>query len=222
MSNDIRKYGERWDENDPALDLYDRWRSASISTKLKVANHLLSDSHSKGSNELARAVAVLLLREKDVPDEVMRLAWTSHKFILKDTAWLNTFDDPDKAAKLIRQEADQLKDVLMPSNFNVHASFNSDAFIEFISSAVSSLIVNDENVRNMHSVIQQVFKSKIGIKGINVQERTAKILKPLVSIAVKQVYDRVSSKEVEISSIFSSKDAYAVANNLAIELLSGM
>jgi hypothetical protein len=118
MNHDpIEKMGDRWDENEPALDLCERWRKADRKTKIKAALHLLTDSGTKGSNELARAAAVLVSKESDMPVELVRAAWVSHKFIIKDHAWIETFPNPAKAHELMRHEMLVLKDSLIEPVF---------------------------------------------------------------------------------------------------------
>jgi hypothetical protein len=179
MNHDpIEKMGDRWDENEPALDLCERWRKADRKTKIKAALHLLTDSGTKGSNELARAAAVLVSKESDMPVELVRAAWVSHKFIIKDHAWIETFPNPAKAHELMRHEMLVLKDSLieLSGNFDIEASVTAAVtaavkvaeFEEFMCSAVKTLLSSDKEIAKAFSAAVDAIKdSSINEKSVS-------------------------------------------------------
>lgn len=218
----IEKSGDRWDENEPALELYERWRKADHKTRIKAAMHLLSDSGTKGSNELARAAGVLVSEDKSMPTDVLRMAWTSHKFILKDSKWLDTFPNPSIAHELVRKEAMVIKDALIDSagSFTIAtAALKSNCFDAFMADAIKTLLYSDQEIKEAFEAC------KAAINDPSVDKKSLKavasVFRPLVSIAFKKIYDSVSSGEIEDHRIFSAEDSKNISFILANDYTSG-
>jgi hypothetical protein len=121
--NKVQIFGNRWDENDAALEFEDRFRKQSPTKQLDVLDRVLSDYDRKFGHELTRAAGMILMnRVKSPSNELINKAIECHRFMMQDHDWLDKFPSPIVARREIRQEFDQLTRKLASNSCMTYAS----------------------------------------------------------------------------------------------------
>jgi hypothetical protein len=119
----VQIFGNRWDENDAALDFEDRFRKSSPAKQLDVLDRILSDYDNRFGHELARAAGMILLnRVKGPSNELLNAAIECHRFMLQDQDWFNKFPDPVAARREVHHEFEQLTRKLAANSHMTYAS----------------------------------------------------------------------------------------------------
>jgi hypothetical protein len=211
-------YGNRWDENEPALALEERFNRASPSKQIEALESILNDTHNRFGNEVARAAGVIILNKLRNPSkELLELAIKNHRYIAQDHDWMSNFPDHLEAMTQIHRELDGLSRKLASCSSLSYASA-----LELVAARVprknivsaSSYIVRTEDSQDSDA-ITSVFSSFVSNAVIDLIESDDSI-RPSAEAVEEAISDSDRKHRLPVSRI---KSIYLPLVQTAVEKL---
>ena len=242
----VELFGNRWDENQAALDFEERFRRASPAKQIDVLRAVLDDDHNRFGNEIARAAGALVLRSRAPSSETLESAVRSHKYLLQDHEWLSHFPDMTQAILDIKNELGQLvkkhassAKLAYASALDIlahelhmdltHASYivetvndPNDVQVEvgvfdgFAIEALHGLLDSDDKLHDSMEAVEEAIAHEDRKKRLDL-ERISVIYLPLVQSAAERLYEIAGSKQQHWNAVFPQVSCMQISRSLAAE-----
>jgi hypothetical protein len=242
----VELFGNRWDENQAALDFEERFRLASPAKQIAVLHTVFDDDHNRFGNEIARAAGVLTLQSRAPSPEMLESAIRSHKYLLQDHEWLSHFPDMTQTILNIKNELNQLVkkhassaklayasalDILAHElNMNrTHAAYiietvddPNDVQVEvsvfdgFVIEALHGLLDSDDKLHDSMEAVEEAIAHEDRKKRLDI-DRISVIYLPLVQSAAERLYEIAGSKQQRWNIIFTQASCAQISRSLAAE-----